>query len=120
MKNKISFNGSLFTWLCSFALFLLISVSNAGATNIQESFMPDTVSLEAGITRADFLALDDEGEAHALVANFTITDLVNIPTIPEIPDPNVIYISAEEFNGSNYETKLKVLKNPELYIVYEN
>jgi hypothetical protein len=120
MKNKTSFNGAYFTWFFSFALFLLLSANYASAADVQETFLSDTASAAAGITRADFLALDDEGEAQALVSNFTISDLVNIPTLPETPDPNITYVSLEEFNGSNYETKLKILKNPETYIIYEN
>jgi hypothetical protein len=106
-------NKTIIQFLFSLILFLVLA---GGSQNANAATTDSLVQ----ITRADFLALSEDDQGIALVSNWEITDLVNIPAYPESPDPEKTYVSASDYAIAEYAKKLQVLRNPDDFIVYGN
>ena len=71
-------------------------------------------------TRADIMKMSQEELRLHLVKNpAVITDLVNATDEHlTYKNPNLVYLSVDEFNNCSYEKKAHIIKNPDTYIVY--
>lgn len=72
------------------------------------------------IKRADLIKMSaEELKLHIVKKPAVITDLVNATDEHlTYKNPNLVYLSVEEFNNCSYEKKVHIIKNPDAYIVY--
>lgn len=71
-------------------------------------------------TRADIMKMSmEELKLHLVKNPAVITDLVNATDEHlTYKNPNLVYLSVDEFNNCSYEKKAHIIKNPDTYIVY--
>jgi hypothetical protein len=110
-------NNKILTLIISSFFFVLILATAQNASANSSLSVADTL---VQISRADFAAMTDDAQGLALVYNYVISDLVNIPQYPENPDPNIVYVSETEFYNLEYEKRLRVLRNPTEFVIYGN
>lgn len=72
------------------------------------------------LKRADLLKMSEEQlRLHLAKKPAVITDLVNATDEHlTYKNPNLVYLSVDEFNNCSYEKKAHIIKNPDTYIVY--